>query len=133
MCLFYLWYSYTKPNLIITIHEDLFLLNITRPSAAQYWLQSLEGYHGYVLAIDIMKYALANQTLFFLNDRWDPHVSESRQTSDISRTLVGNKIVDHSDVVGAAPALLQLLLHSRLKPWLQWTGRKELHDETRIN
>ena len=64
MCLFYLWYSYTKPNLIITIHEDLFLLNITRPSAAQYWLQSLEGYHGYVLAIDIMKYALANQTLF---------------------------------------------------------------------
>ena len=24
------------------------------------------------------------------------------QTSDISRTLVGNKIVDHSDVVGAA-------------------------------
>ena len=25
------------------------------------------------------------------------------QTSNISRTLVGNKIVDHSDVVGAAP------------------------------
>ena len=27
-----------------------------------------------------------------------------RQTSDISHTLVDNKIVDHSDVVGAAPA-----------------------------
>ena len=27
-----------------------------------------------------------------------------RQTSNISRTLVGNKIVDHSDVVGASPA-----------------------------
>ena len=31
--------------------------------------------------------------------RWD----EYRQTSNISRTLVGNKIVDRSDVVGAAP------------------------------
>ena len=26
-----------------------------------------------------------------------------RQTSDIIRTLVGNKIADHSDVVGASP------------------------------
>ena len=26
-----------------------------------------------------------------------------RKTSNISRTLVGNKIVDHSDVVGAPP------------------------------
>ena len=26
-----------------------------------------------------------------------------RQTSDISRTWVGNNIVDHSDVVGASP------------------------------
>ena len=26
-----------------------------------------------------------------------------RQVSDIRRTLVGNKIVDHSDVVGASP------------------------------
>ena len=28
---------------------------------------------------------------------------EYRQVSNISRTLVGNKIVDHSDVVGASP------------------------------
>ena len=27
-----------------------------------------------------------------------------RKSSNISRTLVGNKIVDHSDVVGASPA-----------------------------
>ena len=27
----------------------------------------------------------------------------NRQVSNISRTLVGNKIVDHSDVVGASP------------------------------
>ena len=26
-----------------------------------------------------------------------------RKTSNISRTLIGNKIVDHSDVVGASP------------------------------
>ena len=28
---------------------------------------------------------------------------EYRKVSDIRRTLVGNKIVDHSDVVGASP------------------------------
>ena len=28
---------------------------------------------------------------------------EYRQVSNISRTLVGNEIVDHSDVVGASP------------------------------
>ena len=27
----------------------------------------------------------------------------TRKTSNIRRTLVGNKIVDHSDVVGASP------------------------------
>ena len=29
--------------------------------------------------------------------------SKYRKTSNISRTLVGNKIVDNSDVVGASP------------------------------
>ena len=29
--------------------------------------------------------------------------NEYRQTSNIRRALVGNKIVDHSDVVGASP------------------------------
>ena len=31
-----------------------------------------------------------------------------RQVSNIRRTLVGNKIVDHSDVVGASPVVLDL-------------------------
>ena len=31
------------------------------------------------------------------------HKSTYRQTSNISLTLVGNKIVDHSDIVGAMP------------------------------
>ena len=36
---------------------------------------------------------------------WAAHYSryEYRQTSNINRTLVDNKIVDHSDVVGASP------------------------------
>ena len=32
-------------------------------------------------------------------------ISAYRQVSNISRTLVGNKIVDHSDVVGASPVV----------------------------
>ena len=36
------------------------------------------------------------------NTRANSH--KYRQTSNISRTFVGNQIVDHSDVVGAAPA-----------------------------
>ena len=31
------------------------------------------------------------------------HINTYHKTSNISRTLVGNKIVDHSDVVGASP------------------------------
>ena len=30
-------------------------------------------------------------------------INDYRKVSDIRRTLVGNKIVDHSDVVGASP------------------------------
>ena len=30
-------------------------------------------------------------------------INTYRKTSNISRTLVGNEIVDHSDVVGASP------------------------------
>ena len=53
------------------------------------------------------------------------------QTSNISRTLVGNKIVDHSDVVGALPVAAVptasregslLHLHSWLNSWLHWIG-----------
>ena len=50
------------------------------------------------------------------------------QTSNVSHTLVGNKIVDHTDVVGGLKhglsGLLQLHLHSRLNAWLQWIGQR---------
>ena len=35
--------------------------------------------------------------------RTDSCLDTYRKTSNISRTLVGNKIVDNSDVVGASP------------------------------
>ena len=44
---------------------------------------------------------------------------EHRQTSNISRTLVGNKIVDLS------------YLHSRLNTQLQWIEERKLQGETR--
>ena len=39
------------------------------------------------------------------NVPYDYLIMDYCQFSNISRTLVGNKIVDHSDVVGAAPEL----------------------------
>ena len=57
-----------------------------------------------------------------------------RQTSSIRHTLVGTTIIDHSDVVGAAPvgaAPTQLHLHSELNIWLQWILQRHLQDEKR--
>ena len=60
-----------------------------------------------------------------------------RQTSNISRTLVGNEIVDHSDAVGASPAPkvpLQLYLHSRPNTWhLEWVKTTTRRDEKHFN
>ena len=47
-----------------------------------------------------------------------------RQTSNIGRTLMGNKLVDHSNVVGASPVgLLQLHLHSQLNTCFNELGK----------
>ena len=64
-------------------------------------------------------------------------ISKYCQTSNISCTL-DNKIVDHSDVVGAslvgaAPsALLQLHLHFQRNTWFQWIAQRQLQDEMRV-
>ena len=49
------------------------------------------------------------------------------QISNISRTLVGNKIVDHSYVVGASPVGWSnyVFLHSQLNTWLQSIGQTD--------
>ena len=59
---------------------------------------------------------------------------EYRQVSNIGRALVGNWIVDHSDVVGASPVgaapSLQLHLPSPLDTWLQYIAQRQLQAET---
>ena len=37
------------------------------------------------------------------NQQQNTNIQKYRKISNIMRTLVGNKIVDHSDVVGASP------------------------------
>ena len=53
-------------------------------------------------------------------------IADYYQTCNIRCTLVGNKLVDHSNVFGAS--LLQLHLHSRLITWLQ----RQLQNEMKI-
>ena len=49
------------------------------------------------------------------------------RTSNISGTLEGNKIVDHSDVVGASPVSA---VPTTSLSWLQWIGQRQLQEET---
>ena len=53
--------------------------------------------------------------------------------SNISRTLVGNKIVDHSDVVGASPVGAAPTTSSfSTSIWLQGIRQRQPQDSTRI-
>ena len=57
-----------------------------------------------VFVIDSKIIAIAEKCLVcFLTDDITAGSNDYRQISDLSRTLVGNGIVDHSDVVGASP------------------------------
>ena len=51
-----------------------------------------------------------------------------RQTYNISRTLVGDTIVDHSDVVASPVVTATTASLSRLNT--QWIGQRQLQDET---
>ena len=53
-----------------------------------------------------------------------------RKTSNISRTLVGNKIVENSDIVGALPVGAAPTT-SQLNTWLQWMEQRQLQEDTR--
>ena len=49
-----------------------------------------------------------------------------RKVSNISGTLVGNNIVDHSDVVGAAPTTSSFsTYHMALMDWAKTTSRRD--------
>ena len=60
-----------------------------------------------------------------------PVTTNYRQTSNIRRTLEGNKLVDHSDVVGASP-VGAAPTPSSFWTWLQWIQQRQLQDETGI-
>ena len=55
-----------------------------------------------------------------------------RKTSNISRTLVGNKIVDNSDVVGASPVgAAPTIFILNLTPGFNGLNRRQPQDDTR--
>ena len=57
-----------------------------------------------------------------------------RKNSNISRTFVGNKIVDNSDGVGASPVgAAPTTSLFKLNIWLQWIERRQLQKDTRNN
>ena len=57
-----------------------------------------------------------------------------RKTSNIWHTLLGNKIVDHSDVVGASPvgAAPTTSSFSTYNIWLQGIRQRQPQDSMRI-
>ena len=50
----------------------------------------------------VMLYVVSSSWMTYILNYW-PYFATYRKVSNISRTLVGNEIVDHSDVVGASP------------------------------
>ena len=61
-------------------------------------------------------------------------IKNYRKVSNIRRTLVGNKIVDRSDVAGASPVGVAPTTSSFLtyiNTWFQWIDQRQLQDETR--
>ena len=65
---------------------------------------------------------LSSRSLYF--------IMSYRKISDISHTLVGYKIVDHSDVVGASPVGAAPTTSS-FSTWLQYIEQRQLQAETR--
>ena len=59
----------------------------------------------------------------------DVYCEYCQKISNISHTFVGNKIVDHSDVVGALP--VSAVQTTSSFSTLQWTGQRQLQDKTR--
>ena len=59
-----------------------------------------------------------------------PYFEKYCKVSNISRTIVGNKIVDHSDVVGASPVGAAPTTSSFI--WRQGIRQRQPQDGTRI-
>ena len=77
-----------------------------------------------------MLYALLSVVVAWLLQ----HYITYHKTSNISRTSVGDEIVDNSDVVeaspvGAAPTISYL--HFQFNTWLKWIEGRQLQGDTR--
>ena len=96
--------------------------------------QTFSGWHCVALVEQI--FLLKVQVFYFQTESVTEYITY-RQVSNISCTLIGNQIVDHSDVVEASPVSAapttscQLHLHSPLNTWHQYTAQRQLHAETR--
>ena len=76
-----------------------------------------------------LKSVRSNPKEYGWTDHNKPLRTDHRQVSNIRHTLVGTKIVDHSDVVGSAP--VQLHLHSTLNTWFQYIEQRQLQAKPR--
>ena len=145
ICFFYV--EYIKRDRITAVVENIHILlsTGTNNSPGILWemfdfcevciyllIKWVENYACVVMMISIsIKSSVLEVPLWII--KWTHH-----QTSNIRHSLIGNTIVDNSDVVGAAPmleyrlsALLQLHLHSQLNTRLQYIAQRQLQDETR--
>ena len=106
-----------------------------------YWLEESKYGSGYLGELVLFLLSVKQNFISFFNPTkygvleihtpWKHATCTYCKTSNIRCTLVGNKIVDHSDVVGAS-TLLQLHLHSRLNIWLQGIRQRQPQDRARI-
>ena len=92
---------------------------------------AMRNTHKYVTLVAMTR-TKCNIIYTYLISSWALRYFTYHQTSNISCTLVGNIIVDHSDVVGASPiGAAPKKLYFQLNTWLQWTGQRQLQNKTR--
>ena len=88
------------------------------------WRDWITEYQVILVVSDLYVHSFWNIRIFFAI------ITNTAKTLNINCTLVGNKIVDHSDVVGVPPVGAAPTTSSS-STGLQWTGQRHLQDETR--
>ena len=101
----------------------------------QYYLRKPQWVHVLVISCITLRWVypllMWSRQYWYKNyDRWARIWNIYRQTSNISRTLLSDNIVDHSDVVGASPVGAApttssfLALHLASMDWAKSTGNR---------
>ena len=112
-----------SPLILIYIYDILYICVCTRPIDIYIYI-----YHDWAKRmITMTKHSTANPCVLF-NRVYLPYGLKQVFYEPVRHTFVGNKIVGHSDVVGAWPvgAAPTTSSSSRLKTWLQWIGQRRL-------